>query len=196
MIKSQYSGQNTHGMSLIETMIAMVIFMMLALGITSSVLQSQQTAQNNIIRNTAFTVGQGYLEQIKSISLANIREAIDDPSDTPLPTKSISILNIDNIEIEDPIFLDGPDPALPGQSDGSNFREILIDIQENPETGATREITMDAWFDIDVVEVENRSHAFAITVRFEASLRGRGQNRVRGELRGIRSDVNQSKIAQ
>jgi len=181
-------------MSLIETMIAMVVFLMLALGITSAVVQSQQISQNNVIRNTAFTVAQGYIEQIKSLSLAEIRDAIEDPSGTPLPTMSISAIETGEIETEDPIFLDGPDRKLRGQSDGSNFREILVDLKEDPKTGDLREITMDAWFDVDIEEVGSRSHSFAITVNFEAALRGTNQRTVRGELRSIRADVNRTAV--
>ncbi|MET3872556.1 type II secretory pathway pseudopilin PulG [Puniceicoccus vermicola] len=181
-------------MSLIETMIAMVIFMMLALGLTSAVIQSQQIAQNNIIRNTVFTIAQGYLEQIKSLSLSEIRLSLADPSGTPLPTMSISALQVGNIEKADPIYLDGPDRKLAGESDGSNFREVLVDLKEDPNTGDLREIVMQAWFDINIDEVENRSHSYSITVNFEAKLRGANRGGIRGELKGIRADLNESAI--
>jgi len=181
-------------MSLIEVMIAMVVFMMLAIGITSAVFQSQQIAQNNIIRNTAYTVAQGYLEQIKSVSISELADALDDPDGTPLPTMSVSALNINSIEILDPIFLDGPEPALSGQTDGSNFREILIDLKEDPKTGDIREIVMNAWYDIDVAAIENRSNSFSIIVRFEAELRGLRNTRISGDLRGIRSDINSTAV--
>ncbi|MGE9290791.1 MAG: type IV pilus modification PilV family protein [Puniceicoccales bacterium] len=180
-------------MSLLETMIAMVIFMMLAIGLTSAVLQSQQISQNNVIRNTAYTIAQGYLEQIKSLSQNEITLAIADPKDTPLPTKSISALSTSTIEIDDSIYLDGPDRKLSGQNDGSNFREILIDLQVDDDGEETKEVVMESWFDIDVEAMENRSHSYAITVRFEAKLRG-NMGIVRGVLRGIRSDLNEAAI--
>ena len=181
-------------MSLIETMIAMVVFLMLALGITSAVIQSQQIAQNNVIRNTAYTAAQGYMEQIKSLSLNEIRDALDDPNGTALPTMSVSSLDSGDIEVADPIFLDGSDRSLSGQIDGSNFREVLVDLQGNEDDGNLREITMDTWFDVDIEEIGERSHSFAIIIRFEAALRGTNQRLVRGELRGIRADVNYSAV--
>ncbi len=184
--------QKYSGMSLIETMIAMVVFMVLALGITSAVIQSRQISQNNILRNTVYTASQGYLEQIKSLSLSEIRASIDDPDDVPLPTMSISSLDTGDVEIQDPIYLDGPSKSLSGQNDGSNFRELLIDLQPASDDSDLREVTMEVWFDVDIEEVGSRSHSYAITVRFEAYLRGRSQGRISGQIRGIRSDLNES----
>ena len=183
-------NRDVRGMSLVEVMIAMVVFLMLAMGITKAVFQSTQIAQNNIVRNTAYTIAQGYLEQIKSLPLKTILAAVADPKETALPTMSISALNTGQIEISDAIFLDGPDDSLTGQDDGSNFREILIDLREAEGGGDPREVTMDAWFDVDIEDVANRSYSHAIIVRFEVRLRGPGSRRVAGELRGLRADVH------
>lgn len=189
---SDWKSQNWRGMSLVEVMIAMVIFAMVALGITKAVLQSTQIAQNNIVRNTAYTAAQGYLEQIKSLPLVTIREALADPEETPLPTMSVSALDSGQIEIDDSLFLDGPDDSLSGQDDGSNFRRILIDLREVEGEGDPREVTMDTWFDIDIEDVENRSYSHSITIRFEARLRGFDDRRVAGVLRGMRADVKRT----
>ncbi len=177
-------------MSLVELMVAMTIFAMLALSITAAVIQSQRISQNNIIVNTGYTAAQGYLEQIKSLPYSAIEAALDDPDEVPLPTKSISVLAGSDTEVEDPIFLDGPDRTLSGQSDGSNKRDIMIDLKENDD-GSVREIVMDAWFDIDISPLENRSHSHAITVNFEVRLRGGSTGTVSGMLRGLRADINQ-----
>jgi len=189
---SDWKSQNWRGMSLVEVMIAMVIFAMVALGITKAVLQSTQIAQNNIVRNTAYTAAQGYLEQIKSLPLVTIREALADPEGTPLPTMSVSALESGQIEIDDALFLDGPDDSLSGQDDGSNFRRILIDLREVEGEEDPREVTMDTWFDIDIEDVENRSYSHSITIRFEARLRGFDDRRVAGVLRGMRADVQRT----
>jgi len=189
---SDWKSQNWRGMSLVEVMIAMVIFAMVALGITKAVLQSTQIAQNNIVRNTAYTAAQGYLEQIKSLPLVTIREALADPEETPLPTMSVSALESGQIEIDDALFLDGPDDSLSGQDDGSNFRRILIDLREVEGEEDPREVTMDTWFDIDIEDVENRSYSHSITIRFEARLRGFDDRRVAGVLRGMRADVQRT----
>ncbi|MFP4351357.1 MAG: prepilin-type N-terminal cleavage/methylation domain-containing protein [Puniceicoccaceae bacterium] len=180
------------GMSLVEVMIAMVIFMMLALGITQAVLQSTRIAQNNIVRNTAYTAAQGYLEQIKSLPFQAILDALDDPEETPLPTMSISALDAVQLEVSDSLFLDGPDEPLAGQEDGSNFREILIDLREVEGGEDPREITMDTWFDVDIEDVSHHSYSHAITIRFEARLRGFSERRVAGVLRGMRADVQRT----
>lgn len=177
------------GFSLLEVVIALAIFMLVAFGITGTVLQSQQIAQNNIIRNTAYTVAQGYLEQIRTIPVLALQRAIDDPPGIPLPTKSVSALHLGAIEVEDPLFLDGDAPPLPNRTNGSNYKRILIDLQDRPNQ-APREVTMDAWFDVELDFLGVGENTFTITIRFEATLRGRGGQRISGALRGVRADVN------
>ncbi len=186
---SPKNSECQRGMSLVEVMVAMMVFLMLSLGITRAVLQSTQVAQNNIIRNTGYTAAQGYLEQIKSLPLKTILEALADPAGTPLPTMSISALQTGQVETADPIFLDGPDDPISGQDDGSNFRAILIDLREVNGEENPREVTMEAWFDVDIEDVANRSYSHTITIRFEVRLRGFDNRRVAGVLRGMRADV-------
>lgn len=178
------------GVTLIEVVIAMAVFMILALGLTTTVLQSQEMAQNNIIRNTAYTVAQGYLEQIKSIPVQTLNAALNDPSNVSIPTKSVSALDSGDIELEDPLFLDGPDASLSGQNDGSNRKEIMIDLREDADGNNTGEVVMECWFDLDIEPLNIGTRTFAVTIRFEATLRGRQGARTSGILRGIRTDVN------
>lgn len=176
-------------MTLIEVVVAMTIFTMLALSITASVIQSQRISQNNILINTGFTIAQGYLEQIKSIAPSEIEAALLDPEGTPLPTQSISALKETETEIDDPLFLDGPDRNLGGQTDGSNKKEVLLDLKESPD-GTQREVTMDAWFDVDIEDMENQSYSYSIEIHFEVRTRGSNSNLVRGVVRGVRADIN------
>lgn len=187
-IEQSHKGKFS-GFSLLEVVIALTVFMLVAFGITGSVLQSQQIAQNNIIRNTAYTVAQGYLEQIRTVPVVALRRSIDNPEDIPLPTKSVSALSAGAIEVEDPLFLDGEAPPLTGRTSGSNYKQILIDLQDRPGQ-SPREVTMDAWFDVELDALGVGENTFTITIRFEAALRGRGSQRVSGELRGVRADVN------
>jgi len=182
--------QKRAGLSLVELMIAMTVFAMLALSITAAVIQSQQLSQNNIVLNTAYTVAQGYLEQIKTLASVEIDNALADEDGVSLPTKSISAVSGSNIEVDDPIFLDGPDRSLSGKSDGSNHREVLIDLRENDD-GSQREVTMDMWVDVDITPVENQSYSHAITVDFEVQLRGGFSRVIGGSLTGLRADINQ-----
>jgi len=180
---------NSAGVTLVEIVIAMTVFMVLALGLTTTVIQSQEMAQNNIIRNTAYTVAQGYIEQIKSIPVQTINQAISSPTGVSIPTKSVSALNTGSIELEDPLFLNGPDASLSGQSDGSNHKEIMIDLKEKDE-GESEEVVMDCWFDLDIDPLDLGTRTFSLPMRFEAALRNRNGARTSGVLRAVRTDVN------
>ena len=177
------------GLTLVEIMIAMVVFGFLSLAITSSVIQSHQISQNNILRNTAYTAAQGYLEQIRSMPLPDLLAAMDDPEGSALPTVSLPIQAQGTQEVADPLYLDGPDKVLDGRSNGSNHRRILIDLQER-ENQDPREVYMDVWFDVEIESLGASSKSHAIEIYFETDLRGSVARKVTGSVRGVRADVN------
>ena len=85
-------------MTLVETVVAMTVFSFIAAGVIGLVVQSRRMAESAIRENTAATVTQGYLEQIKSIEYSALVAAVADPGTVPLPTKTDSTTN-------DPILL-------------------------------------------------------------------------------------------
>jgi len=54
----------------------MLIFMMLAMGLTSSTLMSIRIAEGNVLRNTAYTVTHGFIEQVQSQSYNDLKTAV------------------------------------------------------------------------------------------------------------------------
>ena len=64
-------------LTLIEVMLALSVLAMVSLTILSSVLLSRRLAESNVYENTALTVTQGYLEQIKSMEYD---EPLKDPN--------------------------------------------------------------------------------------------------------------------
>lgn len=75
-------------MTLTETMIAMVIFSIIASGIVTVIVHSRRMAESAIRENIAGTVAQGYMEQIKSIEYSVLVDAIAAPSTVAIPTKT------------------------------------------------------------------------------------------------------------
>jgi len=147
------------GFTLIEAVVAMMVFTLLALGLTAGALQAQRLAHSNILRNSAYTIAQSYLEQIRSMSSVSIEEAIDAPATTPLPAKRIDVHGtVGDISLPVRLFLDGSAPALPGQTDGSNVQQVTVDLRD------TSEVTMEMHFDVDIEEVS--SQAFLVEIRF------------------------------
>ncbi len=186
------------GFSLLESVIAMTVFTIVALGITGLVIQARKVAENNILRNTAFTVAQGYLEQIRSISVRDIEAAIADPQNVPIPTKSVSATAVSSIEQDDDLFLDGPAPAIAGGTTGSNYKQILIDLAPiyDPPTSRKeaniigyREVHMEAWFDLTIQQFTDQPNTYEIAIAFEYQPRGFPNSRLRGELRTVKANV-------
>lgn len=127
---------STSGMSLVEVMISMVILSMFAATILASILLGRRLAEANIYENTALTVTQGYLEQIKSMEYKDVLASYDDNT-IPLPTRSVSsILSGETIEIDDPIYVNSQ------KNHADNTKEVLIDIR-NLDTDHPSQITMD-----------------------------------------------------
>lgn len=145
-------------------MIGFVVFTILALGLTSTALHNLRSAQMNIMKNTAYSAAQGFLEQLKSIPESAILEAIADPSGSPLPTRSISADGSGGVtHIDSPLYL--TDPAA--TSDGENHRRILVDLRDDGNGGIT-EVFMDMWFDVNISKLTT-SRGYLIEIEFTYS---------------------------
>ena len=118
-------------LTLIEVMLALSVLTMVSLTILSAVLLSRRLAESNVYQNTALTVTQGYLEQIKSMDYDVITDCLI--TGDPLPCKSISILAAGpNIEEDDPIEIGV-----------ENLKTIAIDLKDDGTgTGTFYEIVM------------------------------------------------------
>ncbi len=196
------------GFTITEAMMGMFVFAILATGLTSGVLQSRRLAQLNIMRNTAYTVAQGYLEQMKAISTADLSAAAD-PSKTnkpPIATKSVSALAVGQIERDDPLYVDNvstpaagcvlqvrgaaSDPANP--TDVWNYKQIMIDLGADGKP-----VVMNMWIDVDIWrDWPNTVGAvpvptMLILLDFEYSCDGyQSAGRQKGSLRTARTELN------
>lgn len=74
------------GMTLVEIIIAMVLFSMLAVGILQGTLQTRKFTEENIYHLAAQTAIIGYLEQIKSQPYTYLSQSISNPLSVPLRT--------------------------------------------------------------------------------------------------------------
>jgi len=83
------------GYSLIEVMMAVFVFSLMSAGIIASVIQTRRIAQLNVMRTVAYTVAQGYMEQILSMPGATVEQAAEpwNAARPALPTVSINAMN-------------------------------------------------------------------------------------------------------
>lgn len=64
------------GFSLIELVVAMFVFTILAAGLSKSIIHTQQVAEDNLYEATALTVASSMIEQIKGVSYALLTDPI------------------------------------------------------------------------------------------------------------------------
>jgi len=195
----------------------MTIFTLLALGVTNGVIQARRLAQLNVMRTSAYTVAQGYMEQILSLNPADI-EAASEPwvSVRPaLPTESVNALvtNTTNIEISDPLYV-SPVATIPSGSnltartdlgitnDVWNNKTIMIDIATST-SGNQTPIIMNEQLDVFVSRAwtqvggawqvpQSPTNPAYFLVRIDFQFRSNGYlavNWLKGTIRMARTDI-------
>jgi|GEM_PF-1048165 len=183
------------GLTLAEVVIGLVVFAILMAAVSSAMVQSQKLSQANIMDNTAFTVAQGYLEQIKSISYSDLEEIAANPNTLPIPTKSIKysatidteleeegvVEEDDMIEIDDPLWVNQ-----------QNTKSVLLDLIEKGTS--IQEVSM------DVVITPTLNNIFSsegrkvveITLDFSyTSIFGGGTITRNGSVRGLKIELSE-----
>lgn len=160
--KSEMAGKENHsncdGYSLLEVMIGVFVFTIVAAGVASSTTLTSRMALSNIYRNTASTIVQGYAEQIKSIRYEVIAQALEDPTNRSIPTMSLSTADGKLSELNDPLYF--------GVRSKKN---IVIDIEELPD-GTERERIMELWVTptgTDLAKSGDDLEAIEITLYYE-----------------------------
>jgi len=139
-------------------------------GITAMVLFSLRSSHANIMKNTAYTTAQGFLEQIESLPEMDIQAALDDPANVPLPTVGISAIQTGNIQFSEPLYLDDNDPST---IQDLNYKEVLVDIKRK-EGQADKLITMDIWLTVTMEPLSLGPGQF-VSIAFEYESKGTTQ---------------------
>jgi prepilin-type N-terminal cleavage/methylation domain-containing protein len=141
--------------TLVEVMASMVLFGFLALGVSQITMLAFRLSYYNVYKTSAYSVMQGYIEQIKSLDSESFYRASTAVVSTPpnsnevLQTRSISLLNettgVD--EIDDWLVANTLDPdTLSDSMDVVNHKQVVIDIDE--DTGERQ--MMDLWIDVEI----------------------------------------------
>ncbi len=161
VIRSAHFKQ-VRGFTLVEVMVGMFVFTLVAIGITATVMQTRRIAQLNVMRTVAYTVAQGYIEQILSLNAADIEAASEFwvTGRPPLPTESVNAMltNTTNVEISDPLYVSPLSSAPVGSNmvartdvsgDMWNVKNIMIDLQNNA-LGVPTAIPMTLYLDVNI----------------------------------------------
>lgn len=79
------TSNRPRGLTLIEVIVSMGIFTLISFGVIALVTQVRRIAENNVYENTALTMAQGYIEQIRSLPYAELEAAASFTGTPPLP---------------------------------------------------------------------------------------------------------------
>lgn len=113
-----YYRKTNKAFTLLEVIIAMTIFGVVSLSLIAALLQSRRMADTSIYRLTAYTIAQGYIEQIMSHDYNTVLTSMSDNS-IPLDLKSISpIISGASVDPSDDFYINT-----------SNTRDIIIDVR-------------------------------------------------------------------
>jgi prepilin-type N-terminal cleavage/methylation domain-containing protein len=121
-------ARKTSGFTLVEVLLSLVIFAMIALGVTQTLILTRGIAESNIREVTANAVASGYLEQLKSMPYERIVSSVRDTS-IPLPTV---------------LSLGEADPLMVGE-----WLTKSIVIDEDPDLGTERHMPLHVKVEVD-----------------------------------------------
>lgn len=77
---SKTISMSEKGFTLVEVIVGAVIFVMLLAAGSSAIVQTQKLAHSNIMHNTARTVLEGYMEQMKGLPFSHYQDVLADPT--------------------------------------------------------------------------------------------------------------------
>lgn len=171
------------GFTLVEVVVGLLVFAILATTSSVAFVQTQKLAHANVMHNTARTVLQGYVEQIKGLQYYKLLEVVDDPVANPIRTKSISSLSEgDEIQIDDFLILNQ-----------ENHKEVVLDLIYH-EGGEIEQHTMNLYvtpsakniFTSEGIEVIE----FTLDFQYESLFKGI-KSRHAGTVRFIKTSVSE-----
>lgn len=174
---------NKGGFTLVEVVVGLLVFAILATSSSVAFVQTQKLAHANIMHNTARTVLQGYIEQIKGVQYYKLVECLNDPTTIPLPTKSISSLTEgEEIQISDTLYLNS-----------ENHKNVLLDIIDDGE-GNLEAHTMDLYVTPTATNILNSAGIevieFILNFEYESLFKGIN-TRHSGAVRFIKTSVSE-----
>lgn len=83
-------ARRASGMTLVEVALAMSILALSLGGILAALIQSRRLTEGSVFQNSALTIVQGYVEQMKNMELKDIVNATKDPASGGIPNLSAS----------------------------------------------------------------------------------------------------------
>lgn len=187
------------GLTLIEVLVSMTVLIMLTVGIFGGLIQSRRITEGSIYQNSALTIVQGYLEQIKNMEFSSLPYRLSDGT-LMAGAGSISdeIPTLSDQNTADPLRISSgapltPASIVPGSAAPSGVIDNVKSIDINQTSGNTADnLQLRLWVWIqDVSDATiDATQVRAITLIYQFRIGDGGRGRwVVGSVRNIRSSV-------
>jgi len=187
------------GMTLLEVMIASGVMFMLSGGILATVIQSRRLTEGSIVQNSANTILQGYIEQMKTMAFDT--DLVCSPTSAPNPyvvgtSLSVPCARDETTAGQDPIYLSAgtPPTSLPAigtTPTGAVDNPHTIAIK-TPAVNPNDTLNLNLWlWVVDLTGTNpNVTQSKAITLIYTYQFLDGGRIRqIRGSIRSVRSVV-------
>ena len=166
------SNRREAGMTLIEVVVALGLLAVLASSVISITFQIRSRAEQAIYQNTALTLAEGYMEQIRHLDYTTLKlVAQDSASAVTLPLNNASGGAItplsgsffgNGIWSTETIYLDQNAQGQPTQPVTFRFRPVLTSLETATSNVASG---------VEIVIFYQTTYNFGITRTFDSSLR-------------------------
>jgi prepilin-type N-terminal cleavage/methylation domain-containing protein len=185
MKKPSHSNSTSSAFTLVEVMVAILLFGFLALGVSQITMLALRLSYHNVFKTSAYSVMQGYIEQIKSLDDASLARAATSvvsgapSSATVLQTRSISLLDASTgvNQIDDWLIPNTLNPDTVSDAfEVVNYKQVVIDIDD--VTGERK--MMDLWIDVEIhkiTDVPGNSYLIDLQFIYALPLMGGGTER-------------------
>lgn len=183
MLNTFGSRPKQRGFTLLEVAIGMAVFVLLLLSGSAAITQTQKLAHSNVMHNTARTVVEGYMEQMRGLSFAEYKNAMADTVNLPFATKGISLLKTGaDISYDDPLYIGI-----------ENKKEVVLDLITD-SAGNTTALTMDVYINPTLKNLMTAEalDAYEVTLsyRYESIYKGSSKDYT-GSIRFIKTAVSE-----
>lgn len=186
-------------MTIFEVCISATVLAMLVLGILTALLQSRRLTEGSIYQNSAITIVQGYLEQMKNMEFTSLPYTLADGSIHAGPGSTVDevLTRIDESTLDTLRISTGAIPNVasitPGSTGSTGIidNDKVIDINQSATTNDDLRLRLWVWIqDLSNSNSTTPCQALAITIIYQYRITNGTRSRwYVGSVRNIRSSV-------
>lgn len=172
--------RDQRGMTLVEVIIALGLLALLSISVISVTFQIRSMAEQTVYQNTALTLAQGYMEQIRHLDYTTLKQVSQDSTSSPtvtLPLDRTDMTAVTNVAggtfgnsswSKERVFMDQSASGQPIQPLDFEFQPVLVSLE---------------------TATSNLASGVEITLNYRVTYNYGVRRVVNGALRSVRSSV-------